>query len=229
MATPGVAASARTRRRGYTPPQQPQQRRPGTAAKSAGSASMRASCPSERALPSGPSGWRAVSVPGMAGDKATRAWPVSAPADALTALLAPYADPALPGRLVDVPPPVAARALELLPPDLAAVRLNLVQPPMTWLVERAPELHGGSSDRTPPGARWSWSTASRSRRRPPASWPHESPRTTPRSAPAIGAGVSHGGDLDVVDGRVADVVGPGTDLLAGPLPPGSAVVGLSWS
>src|SRR4051812_32221566 len=36
----------------------------------------------------------------MASDKATRARPVSAPADALTALLAPYADPALPGRLV---------------------------------------------------------------------------------------------------------------------------------
>ena len=43
MATPGVAASARTRRRRrkYTPPQQPQRRRPGTAAKTAGSANMR--------------------------------------------------------------------------------------------------------------------------------------------------------------------------------------------
>jgi hypothetical protein len=40
MATAGVAANARTRRRGYTPPQQPQRRRPGTAAKTAGSANM---------------------------------------------------------------------------------------------------------------------------------------------------------------------------------------------
>jgi hypothetical protein len=41
MATVGVAANARTRRRGYTPPQQPQRRRPGTAAKAAGHANMR--------------------------------------------------------------------------------------------------------------------------------------------------------------------------------------------
>lgn len=41
MTTSGVAASARTRRRGYTPPQQPQRRRPGTTAKTAGSANMR--------------------------------------------------------------------------------------------------------------------------------------------------------------------------------------------
>jgi hypothetical protein len=68
--------------------------------------------------------------------------PSSAPADALTTLLAPYADPALPGRLLDLPPwPIAARALELLPADLAAARLN-VQPPMICLVAQAADLHG---------------------------------------------------------------------------------------
>jgi hypothetical protein len=68
---------------------------------------------------------------------------VSAPAaEALSALLTAYADPA-PGqamRLVDVPPDVARRALRHLPPDLAAARLNLVRPPMTWLVEQADRL-----------------------------------------------------------------------------------------
>ena len=44
---------------------------------------------------------------------------------------------------MDVPPEVAARALELLPADLAAARLNLVAPPMTWLVAQAAELSGG--------------------------------------------------------------------------------------
>src|SRR3954466_15778316 len=40
MNIPGVAARALTRRRGYTPPQQPQRARPGTAAKAAGNANM---------------------------------------------------------------------------------------------------------------------------------------------------------------------------------------------
>ena len=38
--TPGVEAGWRTRRRAYTPPQQPQRTRPGTAAKTAGNANM---------------------------------------------------------------------------------------------------------------------------------------------------------------------------------------------
>jgi hypothetical protein len=40
MNTAGVAASSRTRRPEYTPPQQPQRCRPGTAAKAAGIAHM---------------------------------------------------------------------------------------------------------------------------------------------------------------------------------------------
>jgi len=40
MNSAGVAASSRTRRLGYTPPQQPQRCRPGTAAKAAGMANM---------------------------------------------------------------------------------------------------------------------------------------------------------------------------------------------
>jgi hypothetical protein len=51
MATAGVAANARTRRSGYTPPQQPQRRRPGTAAKTAGSANMPSWCPAGPRLP----------------------------------------------------------------------------------------------------------------------------------------------------------------------------------
>jgi hypothetical protein len=51
IATPGVAARARTRRWGYTPPQQPQRRRPGRTAKTAGNANMRSSCPPAGPLP----------------------------------------------------------------------------------------------------------------------------------------------------------------------------------
>ena len=46
--TPGVEASWRTRRRGYTPPQQPQRTRPGTAAKTAGNANMPVMVPARR-------------------------------------------------------------------------------------------------------------------------------------------------------------------------------------
>jgi hypothetical protein len=66
------------------------------------------------------------------------------PAHTFEALLAPYTDPdpTQAARRVDVPPPVAARALELLPTDLAGARLNLVQPPMTWFVQLAEQLGG---------------------------------------------------------------------------------------
>ncbi len=52
--------------------------------------------------------------------------PGSETATALTALLAAYIDPTLApvGRLMDVPPEVAARALEFLPADLAGARLE---------------------------------------------------------------------------------------------------------
>lgn len=58
----------------------------------------------------------------------------------LAALLAPFVNSS--GRLVDVPPSVAAEALSLLPGDLAHDRLNGVQPPMTALVLLAKELGG---------------------------------------------------------------------------------------
>jgi hypothetical protein len=56
---------------------------------------------------------------------------------ALAALLAPYSDPDFQqiGRLVDVPPAVAERALQLLLPEQRTAGLNMTRPPMVWLVE----------------------------------------------------------------------------------------------
>jgi hypothetical protein len=45
-------------------------------------------------------------------------------------------------RLADVPPEVAAQALDLLPPYETTVRLNFGQPPMEWLVDQAATLGG---------------------------------------------------------------------------------------
>ena len=44
---------------------------------------------------------------------------MSAPADAVAAALAPYADPTLADRLLDVPSAVADRVLDLLSADLS--------------------------------------------------------------------------------------------------------------
>ncbi|HWU08312.1 MAG TPA: hypothetical protein VN520_18340 [Streptomyces sp.] len=45
-------------------------------------------------------------------------------------------------RLADVPPEVAAQALDLLPLYETTVRLNFGQPPMDWMVEQAADLGG---------------------------------------------------------------------------------------
>lgn len=62
----------------------------------------------------------------------------------LAALLESFADPdpGQTGRLVDVPPGVAAAALELLPDDLRIARLNGTQPPMRELAALAAEFGG---------------------------------------------------------------------------------------
>jgi hypothetical protein len=64
--------------------------------------------------------------------------------DILSALLAPYADadPGQRGRLVDVPPTVAAEALQLLLVEQVDSRCNGTQPPMRWLVKQAAALRG---------------------------------------------------------------------------------------
>src|SRR4051794_25110007 len=66
--------------------------------------------------------------------------------ESLAALLAPYADPdpdlASVGRLVDVPPAVAAAAPEYLSADARGARPNGTQPAMTWLAAQAAELDG---------------------------------------------------------------------------------------
>ena len=148
---------------------------------------------------------------------------MSAPAaDALTALLAQYGDPApaQAARLLHVPPPVAARALELLPADLPTARLNLVRPPMTWLADQAAQLGGrlvGSltAERglvTFDGIQVDAATAPELAARVAADWPAAG------NLPA--ARIRHGRDLDMVDRRMADVVRP--------VPAGTAVVGLGW-
>ncbi|MGY1825799.1 MULTISPECIES: hypothetical protein [unclassified Blastococcus] len=157
---------------------------------------------------------------------------MSAPAaDALAELLSAHLDPDLPdaGRLLDVPPPTAARALELLPGDLPAARLNGVRPPMTWLVEYATLLGGrlvgaltaGRGLVTFDGIQVDAAVAPELAARVAADWP--------------AAGDLHG----ALAAATAEIWtswtagwptwrGPGTDLLARPLPARAAVVGLWW-
>jgi hypothetical protein len=166
----------------------------------------------------------------MAGDEATGVQPASTPADALASLLEPYADPALAGRLLDVPPDVAGRALELLPRKLAAARLNLVQPPMTWLVKQADDMHGrlvGSLTHGRPLAVFDGIQVA-------AAAARELARRVAADFPAVG-------DLpSALESATAETwtswsaewptsSGSGTRLLTRPLPPGTAVVGLWWT
>jgi hypothetical protein len=157
---------------------------------------------------------------------------VSAPtADALSALLTAYLDRALApaGRLLDVPPPIAGQALELLPPDLATARLNLVRPPMTWLVEQAAQLDGrlvgsltaGRSLVAFDGIQVDVAAARRLAARVAAAWP------ATRDLPAALASAT----AETWTSWTAEWPtwsGPGTDLLTRSLPTGTAVVGLWW-
>jgi hypothetical protein len=152
-----------------------------------------------------------------------------AAADALAALLAPYADSALPGRLVDVPPDVAARALDLLPPDLRTARLNLSQPPMAWLVATAAELGGRLVGALEPGrsfARLDGVQVDAALARPlaervAAAWPESDAAPAALPAATAEAWNSWTAEWPIWSGL-------GTDLLRAPLPPDAAVLGLVW-
>ena len=155
---------------------------------------------------------------------------MSAPAAAaLGALLAPYADPTLPGRLLDVPAPVGARAQAQLPADLAAARINLVRPSMTWLVEQAGQLGARLVGALNPGRglvafdgiQLEAVHARTLAERVVAAWPAT-------------------GDIPgALEVAVAEAwtswtaleptwTGAGTDLLTGPVPASAGVVGLWW-
>lgn len=152
-----------------------------------------------------------------------------AAAEALAALLAPYADPALPGRLVDVPPDVAERALDLLPSDLWTARLNLSQPPMAWLVDTAAELGGRLVGALEPGrsfARLDGVQVDAALTRPlaervAAAWPEIDDAPAALPAATAEAWNSWTAAWPIWSGI-------GTDLLGAPLPPDAAVLGLVW-
>ena len=163
--------------------------------------------------------------PPVATEQGTR----EAAADALTALLAPYADPALPGRLVDVPPDVAGRALRLLPSDMRTARLNLSQPPMAWLAAVAAELGGRLVGALEPGQAFvrldgvqvDAALARPLAERVAAAWPQTV--TAPAALPASTAEA-----WTSWTAAWAIWTGIGTDLLGAPLPADAAVVGALW-
>jgi hypothetical protein len=150
-------------------------------------------------------------------------------ADALTALLAPYADPALPARLVDVPVDVAGRALDLLPADMRTARLNLSQPPMAWLVAVAAELGGRLVGALEPGrafARLDGMQVDAALARPlaervAAAWPETA--TAPAALPAATAEA-----WTSWTAAWPIWTGIGTDLLRAPLPADATVLGVVW-
>jgi hypothetical protein len=157
---------------------------------------------------------------------------VSAPAaaDALAALLAPYADPHLAqaGRLVDVPVDVAAQALDLLADDVVTSRPNLVQPPMRELVSLAADLGGRLVGAVVPGRAFvhfdgvqvDAALAPALAERIAAAWPAEGAVEDALSAAVAEAWTSWDADWPVWTGS-------GADLLRG-APLGAAVVGLVW-
>jgi hypothetical protein len=154
---------------------------------------------------------------------------VAGAGSALAALLAPYADstPGQLGRVVDVPPTVAATALQLLSGDKVVGRCNGVQPPMSWLQQRAAELGDrlvGSVWRgyvhfdgvqVPAGA------ARPLAERVATDWPQ-----TPSAPAALPASVAEA--WSSWDADEPCWTGAGPDLLTAALPARAAVVGLWW-
>jgi len=153
----------------------------------------------------------------------------TAPSDgeALTALLAPYADRdpdlAAAGRLVDVPPAVAAAVLEYLPADARGARSNGAQPAMTWLAAQAAELDGRLVGSLVPGrlfVRFDGIQLGRER-----------VRALARRIDAEVPGALQTAVAEAWSGWDAELpvwTGVGTDLLNGELPGGAVVVGLWW-
>jgi hypothetical protein len=150
-------------------------------------------------------------------------------AQTLAALLAPYADPELAGRLVDVPPEVGAEALALLPPDLRTARLNLSQPPMSWLVDVAVELGGrlvGSLAAGRAFARFDGVQVSSSRARHLAvriseAWPETADAPAALPAATAEAWTEWTATWPIWSGT-------GADLLSARLPQEAAVLGVVW-
>src|SRR3954470_15585700 len=147
--------------------------------------------------------------------------------EALTALLAPYADPdpdlASVGRLVDVPPAVAAAALEYLPTDARDARPNGTQPAMTWLAAQAAELDGRLVGSLVPGRGFV--------RFDGIQLGHERGCVLARRIDAEGPGALEAAVAEAWSSWEAERpvwTGVGTDLLDGELPAGAAVVGLWW-
>lgn len=155
---------------------------------------------------------------------------MSAPAaEALDALLAAYADPELPPRLVDVPAAVAAAALGALPADLAGARLNLTQPPMTWLVDQAGQLGARLVGSRTPGRGlvvFDGIQVEAARARTLAeliavAWPAADDIPGALEAAVAEAWPSWTAQWPMWTGA-------GGELLTGPMPIGAAVVGLWW-
>lgn len=152
-------------------------------------------------------------------------------AEDLAALLEPYADPnpGQAGRLLDVPPGVAAAALELLPEDLPVARLNGTQPPMRDLTALATEFGGRLIGGLMPGRTFvrfdgvqvSAAAARELAVRVAAEWP-----ATPEWPGALESAVAEAW-ASWTSAR-ATWEGVGTDLLTMPPPAGTAVVGLWW-
>ena len=149
---------------------------------------------------------------------------------ALAALLAPYADrsPGQLSRVVDVPPTVAATALQLLAGDQVVGRCNGVQPPMSWLQQGAAEFGGrlvGSLWRGYvrfDGVQAPAAAAARPlAKRVAADWPET--RIEPAALPAA---VAEAWPSWHADERCWTGAGP--ELLTAALPAWSAVVGLWW-
>lgn len=161
--------------------------------------------------------------------------PLARPADRvgppLAGLLGRYADRSSGqlGRLVDVPPPVAAAALRLLLADQVDGRCNGVQPSMRWLVQQAGELGGrlvGSVTAGRDYARFDGiqvpaAAARQLAQKVAADWP-----ATATEPASLSAGVAEA--WTSWDATEPCWTGTGPDLLALQLPPGTVVVGLWW-
>ncbi|MBB3084216.1 hypothetical protein [Geodermatophilus sabuli] len=150
------------------------------------------------------------------------------PGISLADLLAPFADPDLTqaGRLLHVPPHVAATALGRLPADLCSARLGAA-PPMSWLVALATDVDGLLTGAVVFGreyVRFDGVQVGRAAAR--------------ELAARIGAAFPAADDQPgALESAVAEAwsswtarepvwTGVGTDLLAGPLPADAEVAGL---
>jgi hypothetical protein len=154
---------------------------------------------------------------------------VNGAADTVAALLAPYADPALPGRLLDVPAAIGERLLTLLPDDMRRTRPNGSQPPTEWLVAQAAEFDARLVGGLVPGRvfaridgiQLSAEAARSLAARIAKTWP--APGDNPA---ALEDAVAEA--WTAWTAREPIWTGVGTDLLIGTLPAGAAVVGLWW-